>query len=295
MNFDSVIESAVRAASSSIEAEADAAGAAGKMFAEASRVSTVSEPISNFGKAIADVGAADLLPATDPNITSLIDKRGGTQAFYNQVAHALKDVPTPLLEIAKKANVRVATASNYLDIAPELKDKHPAGYKPGSTYRDVPAAVQQKSEGSVIGLSEEKLRSDKRAIKSAIAHEIGHVVDKQLKPELSFSIAGIEIRLDLPLNASDSPDFQAAYYRDLSKLTAKQKAEVSYYVQPDKGRGETFAELVQYAVNDSAYSNLPKYFPETLRVVRAKINMPDWRDKLGSVTPGGAASSLGQH
>jgi hypothetical protein len=264
------------------------------MIAEASRVSTVSEPISNFGKAIADVGAADLIPVTDTSITSLIDKRGGTQAFYNQVAHALKDVPTPLLEIAKKANVRVAAASNYVDIAPELKDKHPPGYKPGSTYKDVPAAVQKKSEGSVIGLSEEQLRSDKRAIKSAIAHEIGHVVDKQLKPELSFNIGGFEIRWDLPLKASDSADFQAAYYRDLSKLTEKQKAEVSYYVRPDIGRGETFAELVQYAVNDSAYSNLPKYFPETLRVVRAKINMPDWRDKLGTVTPGGAASSLGK-
>jgi len=245
MNIEEIVQSSLNSASESLQ---DAAAQAGsKMAAEANsafgfngvpgggnpegqsaespvrqadadNISVSSIAQTALGQVMEGVKSLDVFPINDATIISLIDNRGSSASFDNRVAHALKDFPSPLLELAKKSNLSVATAPYFTDIAPELKNKQPPGYDKDSTWKDVPAAVQQHSDSALIGLSEENLGTDKRKIKSAVAHELGHVIDKQLKPVLSFKLGAIELSLDLPPKASDSPDFQLAYYRDLAKL-----------------------------------------------------------------------------
>jgi hypothetical protein len=186
-----------------------------------------------------------------------IHNDGGADATYAaKIKQAVDGLPKDVQQFLAKHNVQIKESDNMGKIWPETKDQQLRNYPPGETEatEGTGAYNQQKHE---IAMAERKTSSDPAG---TVRHEVGHAVDDDASGD------GTEI--------SNSAQFKAAYEKDVANLTPEQKKALSYYLEKDGGREETFAELSADKFGGRAdqdtFSNpvgLDKYMPNTADLV----------------------------
>lgn len=208
-----------------------------------------------------------------PEIAEMVTNLAASNKFETEIESAVSTIPTPILKRLEHFNTKIFVSQNASDIlTPEQTQEHPQGYAPGSTRKDSPALVIREGDKSRIGLSEKAL-GDKRDQRSAVSHEVGHVIgdNEKVHNDGWLKIGFIEFG-GHESTLSDSDEFKKAYESDVAKLTDEQKKLISYYLQPgDDGRHESFAELFNYNIQKWSASDLQKLLPQSSAVVQKYI------------------------
>ncbi|MBI1269532.1 hypothetical protein GC174_03775 [bacterium] len=182
-------------------------------------------------------------------LSEIIEDSTGSDRFHRQVRKEMSELPISILRTINESGVKFYPARETTDAAPYLSDY----------WDQYPAWFLPQGDSGLVSLSQRHLLNNRREIDSAVSHEAGHTIDDALFPgETKFS---------------QSSKFKRSYQRDLQNMTEEGKREVEYYLQSGStGRTETLAELFNFTQNGWSNSNIQKHFPNSLKVLRNRVN-----------------------
>lgn len=186
--------------------------------------------------------------------------------FLRQAEMARSSVPEGIWEIVTRAGWRVRLAEFVVDAAPELKDDHPRGWPPESTWNQTDAINLPRTRTLV--LAEKRVRRNGQVVFSGrvegvLRHELGHAFDM---------VCGGSYRY-----GSSTPGFLQAYAQDVQSLEQSRRASMKYYLQSSKaGRQETFAEAFAFVLGGGSdvtrQQEFAESFPAVLEYLRKEIS-----------------------
>ena len=177
-----------------------------------------------------------------------------SEKYEKAIRNAVDGLPKDVQKLMVDNNIQVKMSDNMGKVWPAYKDTHPRNYP-------VDATMATKGTGAYdpvtneIGMAERAFSGDPAG---TIRHETGHAVDRKASGNGQIS---------------DSPEFKAAYDKDVSNMTDSQKQKLGYYLEPNGGRSEAFAELSADRFggrpDQRDYGNRPldEYMPETAKLV----------------------------
>lgn len=217
-----------------------------------------------FAFALAGIASASETPAVwfeqDSAKTPL------SAEFLRHAESARSSVPDGIWEIVTRAGWRVRLAEFVADAAPELKDDHPRGWPPETTWNQTDAINLPRSRTLV--LAEKRVRRNGQVVLSGrvegvLRHELGHAFDM---------VCGGQYRY-----GSSSPEFLRAYSQDVQSLKQPRRDAMNYYLQSSKaGRQETFAEAFAFVLGGGSdvtrQQEFAESFPAVLEYLRQEIS-----------------------
>lgn len=190
----------------------------------------------------------------DQSIVSILRKTDYTANAYDQVIEALHIVPQELKRRMANAGLKVVITPMIIDVMSDATER-PRGYTHGGNYTNCPAFCR----GKTIYVAERvqsgsAVPQPMKNLVGSFMHEFGHAYDHTY-------------------NISDSPGFSKAFEHDGAGLTNTIREEFYYYLQPESGQSEMFAEQTSAVLSppnrlrDSA-SGVSKQFPRCYQYVK---------------------------
>ncbi len=226
---------------------------------------------TNFARAaIKPGGSLNSLSTGTPNsqggqITVQSPKIGHPEVSstaINTIRAAFDGLPPSIKQLLVAGNVQIV-------ITPTMIDKFPAGaYQARMGYN---GATDKSCDGLCTGrlivMAEHKINEVSDEVGPAVApaamhdnflHETGHAVDNCIN------------------GYAQSPEFQAAYFADIAKISDDDKSRLSYFLQKNgQGQAETFAELASYLLGNhrNAAGEMVGKCPASFKCVREKLGL----------------------
>lgn len=159
-------------------------------------------------------------------------KSTASTGFVDHVRQQIAQMPEGVKKLLANDRTHIVASGKVLDAMPDAEGQQPRGHDKGRTWNDLDGA--QNSDSKRIIVAERDKNGFSQRTDGVLKHETGHAVDRTLG------------------NDSDSPEFQAAYNKDVAAMTADQKGREGYQLQEGHaGRSEAYAE-VYAAVNGSS-------------------------------------------
>jgi hypothetical protein len=203
-------------------------------------------------------------------------KSNVSTSFYGMAKEGLRAIPHGIWQPLLDNGYKVILTPYVTDIKTDGCDKRPRGYRKGSTYYNVPGLYIPEKKFMVI--AEYSLGYDGKPVRSSdvvdiVCHEFGHAVDAYL---------GVQRNPSVPFACfSHDKLFFDAYTCDAKNLTASERQELEYYLQPDNkaGQEELFAELFPIIFDEAAQvpgsddALLAKRFPTTLALIAKTLHV----------------------
>ncbi len=185
--------------------------------------------------------------------------------FRQQTEAASASIPSHVWSGLEQAGWQVRLAEFVVDAIPSLRGTQPRGWPLGSTWENtdavhlptlrllVVAEKRRNSTGGIVPASR---------VAGVLRHEIGHAFDMATG-------GGSRYR-------SSAAQFLTAYYYDLGRVSAADRAALAYYLQDDKaGRQETFAEAFAIVLGGGSdpphHDAFVRSFPNVLNYLRWAI------------------------
>jgi len=207
------------------------------------------------------------LPDTHKNVPTdtvpgvPMENVGASQQFVDKMRKEIDGLPPPVRKLLKDKDMTVVVTDEMVDAAPDLKNQHPRGWPPGTTYENEDGAFRPEHRHIMVA---EKFRStDGKEVYSdraegVVRHEAGHAVDAALD------------------NYSQEAEFKAAYDKDVAAMSADTKEKLKYLLQGDgAGEQECFAEVFAALNGGSANAAqtqlILQTFPNVADAVRKKL------------------------
>lgn len=199
-------------------------------------------------------------------VKDLVEKKEGVgEAFAATVQKTLESIPLSLRTALAQSGYRVVIADRLTNALPQLRNQHPRGWPPGTTW-DHADGIQSQSQ-RVVAVAEYRrfgdnwIASDR--VGGVLRHELGHAMD------LVFGKAGE--------NMSASTEFLIAYERDTREIKEADRKTLAYHLQPgEAGRSETFADMFALLMggptNERDQDALKRSFPEVRKLLQKKID-----------------------
>ena len=185
--------------------------------------------------------------------------------FLLRAEAARASIPDPVWQGLQRAGWRVKLVEFVTDAVPHLRHTRPRGWPLPYTWNHTDALSLPASRTLV--LAEKRLRPNGEIIYServagVFRHELGHAFDL---------MAGRPFGL-----RSATPDFAAAYRRDVAGMAGSLRRSVAYYLQPKPaGPQEAFAEAFAIALGGGSdvtkRQDIVDAFPEVLAFVKQDI------------------------
>ncbi len=190
----------------------------------------------------------------------VFDAKGtATPEFVNKVREQIAKLPEGVKQTLAQDRAHILATGMMEDASPELAGKQPRGHKEGTTWNDLDGGQIPDTKRIIVAeRSNDGLTKPDRA-EGVFNHETGHGLDQALG------------------YASNSPEFIAAYNKDVAAMTPEQKNREKYELQDGAaGRSETFAEVFA-SVNGSScipdqtanritdYPNVTEYMKKKLK------------------------------
>lgn len=231
--------------------------------AEGKQQILIVKPGGDTAAAIKDV------PAAKAEKPELKPGREASPDFKKEAQAAFDKLPEGVKKLFKDSGISLSIVPNmtHKDGVPEAyKRDMPRNWPPGSSWDNADGTAVYGSKVVVAefrhNLQTKEWEKNNRAA-GVVRHESGHALDKVLggKDPRSFY--------------SDSKEFKEAYEKDVARLTPEQKQKLSYYLNPNGGRQETFADV--FALTNGGPTNkqqtelLSKAFPNVQDVVKKKV------------------------
>lgn len=169
-------------------------------------------------------------------------KSTASSGFIDRVREQIAQMPEGVKKLLANDRTHIVATGRVLDAMPDYAGQQPRGHEEGRTWNDLDGA--QNGESKRIIVAERDRLGFSQRTDGVLKHETGHAVDRALG------------------NDADSPEFQAAYNKDVAAMTTEQRARERYQLQEgNAGRSEAYAE-VYGAVNGSTAN--PKDTAQTL-------------------------------
>lgn len=192
-----------------------------------------------------------------------------SDTLHQAVQNALQAIPQRLQMEVMARGYQVVLGKSLLDIAPDLANATPRGYRPGRTWAHSDGGILRGqciaiAETCLLGSGETVLTDATRA-GQLLRHEFGHALDVSL---------GISKRKDFILSYRCEAE-QLKPWLDKLPLDSDERDQLSYLLQRgNAGREETFAELFAelYGGGTSDTINAALAFPKTKDHVKALID-----------------------
>lgn len=182
--------------------------------------------------------------------------------FAERMRKQMDAFPVGVRRLLADKGMTVVASGNMIDAAPDLKDEHPRGWPPGTTFANEDGAF--RPDQRLIMVAETFLDADGKTVRSdraegVLRHETGHALDAALD------------------NYSQEADFKAAYDKDVAAMSAADRLRLSYLLQADgAGQQETFAEVFAAMYGGSANANqsdlILASFPTVAEVMKKKLS-----------------------
>lgn len=184
-------------------------------------------------------------------------KSTASTGFVDKVREQIAQMPEGVKKLLVNDRTHIVATGTVLDAMPDAAGDQPRGHDEGKTWNDLDGAQSDHSK-LIITAERDKDGFSKRT-EGVLKHETGHAVDRALG------------------NDSDSPEFRAAYDKDVAAMNPEQRAREKYQLQEGKaGRSEAYAELYG-AVNGSTAN--PKDtaqaladYPNVAEFMRKRLN-----------------------
>ncbi|MDE2098798.1 MAG: hypothetical protein KGL39_16215 [Patescibacteria group bacterium] len=216
----------------------------------------------------ATISPAAPTPAPKPKPTPqsgaiVFHRRGTSEEFKKTVDAAVKRINISVRRQIAKENGRIISAPTVVSVFPDLENVRPRGWSAGSTWKNVDGACRNGVTAVVAETRESRdglgtiVKAAESRIRKTALHELGHVWDS------------------LVAKLSSDPSFIATHTSDTMALTALQKAEQRYFIQPgEAGQREAVAEAFAIAHDpERADSDFAKAFPNVIKAVKEKLGM----------------------
>lgn len=186
--------------------------------------------------------------------------------FVQKVKDELARLPEPIRKLLIKNDAIIAVTGKMSDVDPKEAKIRPRGYEKGETGDDSPGVqapiVDKNGKKHELAVIAEKTRSGPNDdIEGTVRHEVGHVVDALLK------------------HYSHSPQFKAAYDKDVAQMSKETKEDEKYLLlkgnKGNDGREETFAEVVRAVTGDpteARNAEVLKLFPKLVELVKKRLS-----------------------
>lgn len=169
-------------------------------------------------------------------------KSTASTGFVDKVRDQIAQMPDGVKKLLADDRTHIVATGMVLDAMPEAAGQQPRGHEEGKTWNDLDGA--QNSDTKRIITAERDRNGFSQRTDGVLKHETGHAVDRALGGD------------------SSSPEFKAAYDKDIAAMNLDQLAKHKYELQEgDAGRSEAFAEV--YGAVNGASSN-PKETAQTL-------------------------------
>ncbi|MBY0548408.1 MAG: hypothetical protein K2W95_14015 [Candidatus Obscuribacterales bacterium] len=210
----------------------------------------------------------NILKQYDENrdIKTVVESREVANDFSERIEKVyMRDIPEHVRRRMEREGytVRVTPYLTHPQGYPELIGRQPRGYTKGSTWNEAEGTVRSERKQVLISqnrvIDNTLVPSDR--VDGVFRHEYGHAVN---------NVFGQRGEL-----YSDGAEFQVAYERDVVRLTAAQKSEFQYLLQPGSaGRDECFADVFA-ALTGGPCNGPPRRvldpFPEVASLINRKI------------------------
>ena len=231
------------------------------------------EQFESASRVFEDYGVEGL----DALMTSPLDSELN-QDFLALVKAGLRNIPREYRNRFQNAGFRINVVTNISKVMSDSEIKHhPRGYPEGATFANLDAYCNYKTKQVVIIQTEQ---TQKSLPDLSVCHEFGHAFDVIIAPKLSRFEAAAQNEGAWPF-FSHTPKFKQAYQMDLSALPESSRAELAYYLQPDRaGQEELFAEMFpllycKQAAPGSRFELMRNSFPNVLREMQSALNCYD--------------------
>lgn len=194
--------------------------------------------------------------------TVRIDRAGKVSAqFVAKIQNTVNLMPDKIRKLLDDNGVRIVAANYVTDALPSLKGQQPRGYPPGSTWEKVDG-IYHGWQTIVVAehhLDDNNKEAPNHDPEGVTRHEIGHAVNAWLG------------------DYAQTSTFTTAYDNDVANMPADVKETLKYFLQTGEGgKSETFAEVfasLNGGVSRPKFTtSIPKYFPETAKVVQKKLD-----------------------
>ncbi len=186
----------------------------------------------------------------------VVEVKGASEDFAEKVKADIAQLPASTKKLLADSGAKFLIAGTLVGAMPELEGKRPPGHPVGSTYADIEGSYFPEKRTAVVAEYTSSGPSNRDA--GAVRHEGGHAVDHAL---------------DYP---SNSPEFKAAYDKDVAAMSPETKLREQYLVQAKGGRSEAFAETFAAInggpANQSQMDQIMQTYPNTIDYVRKRMN-----------------------
>jgi hypothetical protein len=207
-------------------------------------------------------GGQRLVKTSDES--AVLNFRNISNQFRDIVSNAIGELPQSVIDLLAHKGDRILAGESIITVFPELKNMHPHGWPSSWTWDRADGVF--RSELNTVEVSE-KVFDGTRTVFSVRAggvarHETGHAVDRALGQQGQ--------------DFSSTQAFVDAYRQDVAKVSARDKANNAYVLQPgvagpSEAFAEVFASMYGGPVNAKDDELVARSFPEVRRVIEARI------------------------
>lgn len=176
--------------------------------------------------------------------------------FRKKMLEEIAKLPEADRKLLANDGQRIVVAGKISEIEPSLKDVKPRGWPEGKTWDDADGAHFRDKK--IIAVTENTNAGKTKRAEGVLRHEVGHAIDQALK------------------DFSQSPEFKAAYDKDVEKLSPFDRAKQQYLLQTgEAGTQETFADV--YGAINGASANphqtqeILKKFPAVAELIKKRL------------------------
>lgn len=182
---------------------------------------------------------------------------GASPDFADKAFGEVRKLPESDRKLLAETGNKFAIAGKMSDIDPKLATEQPRGWPEGKTFNDADGVYMSGTKQIAVAENTNAGPSDRT--EGVVRHEAGHGIDNALK------------------DFSHSAEFQKAYDKDVSNLTASQKKADSYLLQdhqagPEETAADVYGALNGASSNPSETAKTLREFPNVADAIKKRLD-----------------------